>query len=1458
MDEFNITNLDSKPLFNQYNTYVYEPTCATEFYEILEKIQEKNLSREDTYKTYREILNTILNQKTSKLKDNLSSPIQKLDYLLSNNDVSESISSIIRLSAISIRNYKALSNEDFNNLKLRDLQGLCFLINLIYEVEIPKILSSKFPKAQIKQESFSLASTCVRMIVSFFDDNFFYGHIESSNYNKKVKVSYITSYKDKENKDIKFNWSYLKRFFYIGCQVNLVHPKEISDGEIMPELIIFEPDYLLDITTVARCFESYACSAFVNLIKKFLLSEPTYHTTLGNFASQLLDESINFSFEQRSYDEAVREFFSNNAIGLMTLDDKNRSQFHKDARSQRVNIYKAMLQDLPYLFPKVYDKELGILEPSFFSEMLGLQGRMDYLQLDFSILLEQKSGKSTNFQNFRHPIKAVEQHYVQCLLYMLLIKYNYSENFKANNECINAFLLYSKYEESLLSVSINPRYMFDAIRVRNEIAWHEILFSKEDGYRILEEISADDLNMKGVTGTLWEKYQKPQIEKVLDTIHNAPNLEKTYFYRFLSFISLEHMLSKIGGKTKEDSGFAQKWHNNLEEKLLQGDIYSSLKLIFPDSLDIKRTDILKFSFLSSQDFEISNFRVGDIVIAYPYSSSSEPDLRKTIVFRATIQEQDSSKITLRLRAMQSNIKVFLDNKDKPWAIEHDFMESSYSSQYQAMFSFLEAPQKRRDLLLFQREPEIQQDVKTLLGNDYGEFSQLVLRVQQAKDIFLIIGPPGTGKTSFGLMTNLKEELLHKDASVLLMAYTNRAVDEICEKLMDENIDFIRIGKEATCSKRFHGKLIGNKIANIEKLDDVIKLMTSVRVLVGTTTTMNSHLTLLKMKQFSLAIIDEASQILEPHLLSLFSANADGASTIKKFVLIGDHKQLPAIVKQTPLQSNVQNSLLNSIGIKDCRQSLFERFLNKYKDDKRVTYLLTKQGRMHKDIAAFPSYSFYAGKLDVVPLEHQEKDLMRAIDSENGIEQILKTRRVAFVGVDNKEDSLSDKVNTYEAEVIANFILKIYDIEKENFNAYSTVGIIVPYRNQISAIRNSIERQAKEKSLQTDKLLDITIDTVERFQGSERKYILYGFTAKKTYQLDFLTLNQFVDEEGKIVDRKLNVAMTRARESLILIGNPNLLSLNLIFFKLIEYLKSKNSFFYCNFNDIINGKFYVPKYEPIDMDISQAEYEVLPRFKMAYKKLVAQPLKDASKREWPKIVMGKSYRENMELIEYGRCLPSSLEKMDSKQNVLIYCHYLMRKNYCIAKTIFQKNSSLIKYKMLDNKRVQMIDFLSGPATSGLAFVELFLDDISSIRYVGIEPLSQMRKMAKKMLDEVFFNELSYKMMESFSELSSDYWMETLETPQTIIFNFSNFFSKVSPQSIEKLTINLLNAMKAYPLNKYIFIIQQDKFDTNLSSYNVFIHLLKDSVFSIKDEYDNFSCMINGKENKLDFYNTILEN
>ena len=1122
----------------------YEPEVAADFFNELETAVGHRPDYQKVYRALNWTFQKCLNQKTGQTHLNLGGTFAKTDYLLKELGAPARLAKATNDTRVRLRKQEEMDVQDLQKFCLFDLKNLCQFIAFLYQVDIPSPLTALFPTEKPPSYAPALVGECVRAIVERWDDTFVYVLAEDSTDGELTKVCYARG-----NKAYDFDWTYLKEMFRRGAQVNLVRPRE-DDGVVYPELIIYEPDYLVNISTVAHCFTNYADSPFVELIKKLEPSATSEAIVLGNLAGQLLDESIHQMPSTHSYAQSVKDFFRSHAISLLTAGVG--SQFHDEARRQQQHIERAIRVTLPSALQS-FDSREGIVEPSFFSEMLGLQGRMDYLQMDFKVLMEQKSGKgSFPYDDFRKP-RQTEEHYVQMLLYMALIRYNYREIYEHNGKELHAFLLYSKYSESLLGLGFSPELIFKAVKVRNGLAWMEMGLAQPDGYRILERLTPERLNEKHVDNPLWKKWQLPQIASVLDPISHASELERAYYFRFMTFIANEHVLSKLGSMTQVGSGFAATWHDSLEEKRLAGNIYDRLALVSPDKDTTGRIETVELRFAETADNDMANFRIGDIVILYPYTTGKEPDARRTVVFRCTIEDFRDDRVFLTLRAAQSDNRFFMKHRDNPWAIEHDFMEASYSSLYKGMHAFLSAPKERRDLLLLQREPQTDGNI-TLKGN-YGDFNGLALQVKRASDLFLIIGPPGTGKTSYGLLYTVQEELLEPDASILLLSYTNRAVDEICSKLLQHGIDFIRVGAASSCAGEYKDKLLSERARQSANVSGLKQTVCSARVFVGTTTALNSNISLFQLRQFSLAVIDEASQILEPHLMGLLSAHKDGVPAVRKFVMIGDHKQLPAVVQQREEVSRVQDPLLNGIRLTDCRQSLFERLLRAYAGRADVTYMLRRQGRMHPDIAHFPNEAFYGNQLQEVPLPHQLANLPSAGTGSDWMADMLQTRRIAFVGVDAPQDSPSDKVNQAEADLIAAMVVRIYELENTSgFDVRETVGVIVPYRNQIATVRKTIDRYGIAS------LHDITIDTVERYQGSQRKYIIYGFTIQKYYQLDFLTSHVFEDVDGSIVDRKLNVAMTRAEEHLIMVGNPQLLSRNVTFRRLIAFVRNREGYY----------------------------------------------------------------------------------------------------------------------------------------------------------------------------------------------------------------------------------------------------------------------------------------------------------
>ena len=429
------------------------------------------------------------------------------------------------------------------------------------------------------------------------------------------------------------------------------------------------------------------------------------------------------------------------------------------------------------------------------------------------------------------------------------------------------------------------------------------------------------------------------------------------------------------------------------------------------------------------------------------------------------------------------------------------------------------------------------DRKCLLTADY------TTEMQAKNDIFLLIGPPGSGKTSVTLKGMVETEIAKKRTNILLLSYTNRAIDEICKALIDisPHLPFIRIGNELNCAPEYRNRLLENQLEHCAKRSEVAEVIRNCRIFVGTVASVWNKPELFLMKHFDLAIIDEATQLLEAHLVGVFCAkNSSGQNTIDRFVLIGDHKQLPAVVLQSKEESQVVEPELNAIGMMNLSNSLFERLYCHFqllgKTD--AFDMLCRQGRMHPEIAEFPSKYFYNSRLKSIGLSHQ-------------IEEWTDKKRLHFYSIQAEKNELSAKSNINEANKVVEICRSIYEeqhAKNEIFDAQS-IGIITPFRNQIALISRQLQSSGVVE------LTDITVDTVERFQGSQRDTIIYSFCIKTEFQL--AALPQWMEENGRLIDRKLNVALTRAKKQLYLIGNEALLIQNPLYKQLIEHINRKN-------------------------------------------------------------------------------------------------------------------------------------------------------------------------------------------------------------------------------------------------------------------------------------------------------------
>lgn len=1042
-----------------------------------------------------------------------------------------------------------------------DCRALALFVSAVFQEAIPNTLVGKLPTHGRITENIQIANyRYIRCIVRAWDEQ----TIQVAVINQDSSEELLTV--DYMNTAEYVDFSYLRSLLREGMQLNLLDCT-VTRKKVIPRLIVVEPDYLVDISSIANCFESYGHHPLLFTVKRMGERPNNKHIVLGNFAGSALDDIINHPTDYTIKD-TFRSNFREKALDFATCPDFNAVEFKQAAEQQVANIQEIVNE----LFQS-FEREKAILEPSFVCERLGLQGRIDLMTTDLKLLVEQKSGKNIFIERqYKNPHGSlhVEKHYVQLLLYYGILQYN----FQLNPKDAHIELMYSKYPlpNGLLEVEPLQKLIREAIKFRNQAVATEYWMAENGFHRLLPLLTPQVLNVEKQNDAFYQRYLLPQLTEVLAPLHRLSELERAYFTRMMTFVIKEQLVSKVGAQEGVGNSNADLWNMPLAEKKDTGNIYTGLTITDKScSSSFNGYDTITLNVPQQGIDFLPNFRRGDMVYLYAYKKNEEPDVRKSILFKGSLQEIHTSSIVVHLNDGQQNPNLIAG---ECFALEHAGSDIGGTSAIRSLYTFITSDVERRQLLLGQRAPRA--DKSLVLSRSYHpDYDEIILKAKQAQDYFLLIGPPGTGKTSQALQYLVLEQLAEKpkvqstnpydhspkvngQSSILLLAYTNRAVDEICNMLSEHELDYIRIGNEYSCDPKYSDHLLQEVLDENTTLNSIKSTLSEAQIIVATTSTMNNRSALFNIKHFDLVIIDEASQILEPNIVGILTARQEEGRAIDRFILVGDHKQLPAVVQQQG-EADVEetSSVLENIHLSSCANSLFERLILSERAAGRTDFIgtLHKQGRMHPDIADFANRKFYAKEqLECVPLAHQlETELSYNEESEDALDNMLKAHRMIFIpSMPCKQLNISEKVNTDEARIIADLLRRLFRQMNKDFDPQKSVGVIVPYRNQIAMIRKEIER------LEIPALEGISIDTVERYQGSQRDVILYSFTIQSRYQLDFLTANTFY-EEGQPIDRKLNVAITRARKQLILTGNESTLRQNQLFAELIDYIKGKDGY-----------------------------------------------------------------------------------------------------------------------------------------------------------------------------------------------------------------------------------------------------------------------------------------------------------
>ena len=556
---------------------------------------------------------------------------------------------------------------------------------------------------------------------------------------------------------------------------------------------------------------------------------------------------------------------------------------------------------------------------------------------------------------------------------------------------------------------------------------------------------------------------------------------------------------------------------------------------------------------------------------------------KYFSFTGTVSYVDGDRMVITVP--DSALLLELQQSTDPIGVQLSFDETSYKLMFEALDRVMKAKNNRlaylRDLFYshqkagrFSFEP-----MKFPWLNPTQE--RAVNEVLWAKDVAIVHGPPGTGKTT--TLVEAINETLMRESQVLVCAQSNMAVDWISEKLADRGINVLRIGNPTRVndkmlgftyerrfeshadypqlwairkairelrknrkkgSENYHQKMdrLKSRAAEIE-LRINAELFGEARVIACTLVGSAHHL--LEGMKFGTLFIDEAAQALE-------AACWIPMKRASRVILAGDHCQLPPTVKSiAALRAGLGKTLMERIA----------------ENKPEVVTLLKIQYRMNDEIMRFSSDWFYGGKVESAP-QIKYRSVLDYDHPITWIDTSNEENQITIEGEDAPEDSASassaanqnsdlnfkeqfvgesfGRINKAEAELtlltLAEYFTKIG--KQRVLEERIDVGIISPYRAQVQYLKKLIKKYEFFKPYRRL----ISVNTVDGFQGQERDVILISLVRS--------------NDEGQIGFlkdlRRMNVAMTRARMKLIILGNKDTMTKHPFYKKLWEYVEAINN------------------------------------------------------------------------------------------------------------------------------------------------------------------------------------------------------------------------------------------------------------------------------------------------------------
>ena len=629
----------------------------------------------------------------------------------------------------------------------------------------------------------------------------------------------------------------------------------------------------------------------------------------------------------------------------------------------------------------------------------------------------------------------------------------------------------------------------------------------------------------------------------------------------------------------------------MQRKVKRGDAWFPLRVgkSFYNSLNQTAIEVFR---TSDQDIE-HNFEFGRPVMFFMVKKMGKNENQgrkvqsiKYFSFTGTVSYVDGDRMVITVP--DSAPLLDLQQSTEPIGVQLSFDETSYKLMFEALDRVMKAKNNRlaylRDLFYshqkagkFSFEP-----MKFPWLNPTQE--RAVNEVLWAKDVAIVHGPPGTGKTT--TLVEAINETLMRESQVLVCAQSNMAVDWISEKLVDRGVNVLRIGNPTrvndkmlgfTYERRFEShpdypqlwairkairELRKNRKKGSEnyhqKMDRLKSRAAEIEIRINSElfgearviacTLVGSAHRLLEGMKFGTLFIDEAAQALE-------AACWIPMKRASRVILAGDHCQLPPTVKSiAALRAGLGKTLMERIA----------------ENKPEVVTLLKIQYRMNDEIMRFSSDWFYGGKVESAPqikyrsvldydhpitwIDTSNEENQITIEGEDAPEDSASTSSSASAANQNSDLNFKEqfvgesfgRINKAEAELtlltLAEYFTKIG--KQRVLSESIDVGIISPYRAQVQYLKKLIKKYEFFKPYRRL----ISVNTVDGFQGQERDVILISLVRS--------------NDEGQIGFlkdlRRMNVAMTRARMKLIILGNKDTMTQHPFYKKLWEYVEAINN------------------------------------------------------------------------------------------------------------------------------------------------------------------------------------------------------------------------------------------------------------------------------------------------------------